>query len=129
MRRTQRIVAGLPGAPAEGTGLTLSGTLSDAVPAAWPRDEAGGPAHVWKRRFVFALDCRFCRHDNPAGAKYCNRCGAPLELKSCEACDAVNARSATHCRKCGCTFEPQPPASSLAAPAGAPHPRHSSGPA
>ena len=24
------------------------------------------------------VSCRFCKHENPAGARFCNDCGAPL---------------------------------------------------
>ena len=45
--------------------------------------------------------CAFCDHRNPAGAKFCNDCAAPLHLKPCSECDAVNHQTATNCYKCG----------------------------
>jgi double zinc ribbon protein len=45
--------------------------------------------------------CAFCQHRNPAGAKFCNDCAAPLHLKPCKQCDAVNDQAATNCYKCG----------------------------
>ena len=48
-----------------------------------------------------AFQCAFCDHANPVGAKFCNACGSPLNLKPCAECDAVNEDTATACYKCG----------------------------
>ena len=56
-----------------------------------------------------ASTCAFCRHANPAGAKYCNECASPLELKPCRACEAVNAKTATACHRCHAAFAAEPP--------------------
>jgi hypothetical protein len=45
--------------------------------------------------------CPSCAHANPAGSKFCNRCGAPVSFRACDACDAVNDRAAAKCHKCG----------------------------
>jgi hypothetical protein len=45
--------------------------------------------------------CFFCKHLNPAGAKYCNDCGSPLHLKPCSECEAINDQAATNCYRCG----------------------------
>jgi Double zinc ribbon len=45
--------------------------------------------------------CRFCEHDNPAGARFCNECGSPLYLKPCPQCEAVNDGAAPQCFQCG----------------------------
>jgi hypothetical protein len=45
--------------------------------------------------------CRFCGHDNPGGAKFCNDCGSPLHLKPCPQCEAINNQVADHCYQCG----------------------------
>ena len=45
--------------------------------------------------------CEFCGHGNPANAKYCNECAAPLHLRPCNECDAVNNTAAATCYKCG----------------------------
>jgi len=50
-------------------------------------------------------ECKFCGHDNPASAKYCNECAAPLHLKPCNECEAVNDRAATRCYKCGADLQ------------------------
>jgi hypothetical protein len=34
--------------------------------------------------------CHFCARANPAGSKFCNDCGEPLDLKPCSHCDAFN---------------------------------------
>jgi hypothetical protein len=46
------------------------------------------------------LDCPFCDHQNPAGAKFCNDCGSPLHLTPCGDCGAVNNVTDTHCWRC-----------------------------
>ena len=53
---------------------------------------------------MFSSRCVFCGHGNPAGAKYCNDCAAPLKLKLCDECASVNDRSAQSCEKCGADF-------------------------
>ena len=45
--------------------------------------------------------CAFCDHRNPAGAKFCNQCASPLDLRPCTHCDALNERAATVCGNCG----------------------------
>jgi len=45
--------------------------------------------------------CAFCRHANPADAKFCNECGNTLRLRPCERCDAVNDVDAAQCHFCG----------------------------
>jgi hypothetical protein len=45
--------------------------------------------------------CAFCGHRNPAGARFCNDCASPLELKPCKQCDGVNDHAATSCHHCG----------------------------
>jgi hypothetical protein len=55
------------------------------------------------------LQCAFCDHANPEGAKFCNACGSPLNLRPCTECDAVNEDAATACYKCGADLHnPQP---------------------
>src|SRR5690349_25088044 len=48
--------------------------------------------------------CAFCHHHNPAGARFCNECASPLQLKPCDRCDAVNDYTASSCHNCGVTF-------------------------
>src|SRR5262245_11457577 len=48
--------------------------------------------------------CAFCRHDNPAKAKFCNECGSPLNMALC-ACGAVNEVTDAQCHKCGAPLE------------------------
>jgi hypothetical protein len=52
--------------------------------------------------------CRFCRHPNLAGAKFCNDCGSPLHLKPCPKCEAVNEVLADHCYQCGTPLDEEP---------------------
>ena len=53
------------------------------------------------------VHCSFCKHSNPADAKFCNACGSSLELQLCEACGAIDNVSATVCHKCGRPFAPR----------------------
>ena len=59
------------------------------------------------------VHCSFCKHSNPADAKFCNACGSSLALQLCEACGAIDNVSATVCHKCGHPFAPR---SGVAAP-------------
>lgn len=54
---------------------------------------------------MVALLCFCCDHRNPADAKFCNACGASLNLKPCLKCEAINTRAAAHCHSCGETFD------------------------
>jgi hypothetical protein len=51
-----------------------------------------------------APTCRFCRHVNPAGAKFCNECGSPLHLRPCPSCEAITDAAAQACHQCGASF-------------------------
>lgn len=53
-----------------------------------------------------SVSCRFCFHANPPGARFCNECGSPLNLKPCRRCEAVNDAFAEHCHQCGMPFAP-----------------------
>lgn len=53
------------------------------------------------------VHCSFCKHGNPADAKFCNACGSSLALQLCEACGAIDNVSATVCHKCGHPFAPR----------------------
>ncbi len=46
------------------------------------------------------MDCPSCRHDNRAGARFCERCGAPLAA-SCAACGTALRDGARFCDSCG----------------------------
>ena len=47
------------------------------------------------------MRCPICGTQNPAGAKFCNECGAPLLSHSCPACGAINRPNARFCNECG----------------------------
>jgi ribosomal protein L40E len=55
---------------------------------------------------MLPLDCLFCAHKNPPGAKFCNECGSPLHLAPCKQCDAINSLNETHCYQCGAALVP-----------------------
>jgi len=67
------------------------------------------------------VQCRFCEHNNPPDASFCNRCGAQLNFAPCSHCGAVNESSAAACFQCGLPF-----GSSLAAAAPPEHRKTSS---
>ena len=50
------------------------------------------------------ITCLFCNHQNPADARFCNKCGAPTEGRPCRQCNAVDKRTSTHCHQCGAPF-------------------------
>lgn len=68
--------------------------------------------------------CPFCDHRNPAGAKFCNDCASPLDLKPCKQCDAINHQDATSCYKCGAAYPvvSSPPEATPVLPAADPAP-------
>ena len=47
-----------------------------------------------------AVQCPGCQHENLAGAKFCNGCGARLEL-ACPACKHTNLAGSRFCDECG----------------------------
>jgi len=44
--------------------------------------------------------CQYCEHANPADAKFCAGCGAPLHLIPCPLCGAVNQKTSKTCYHC-----------------------------
>lgn len=44
--------------------------------------------------------CQYCEHANPADAKFCAGCGAPLHLIPCPHCGSVNQKSSKTCYQC-----------------------------
>ena len=46
------------------------------------------------------MNCSQCNHENPAGARFCNECGAPLQT-SCAQCGQVNPPGSKFCNGCG----------------------------
>lgn len=51
-----------------------------------------------------SANCHFCAHANPAGSKFCNQCGSPLDLKPCVQCEAMNHIAVDRCYQCGAPF-------------------------
>jgi class 3 adenylate cyclase/DNA-binding IscR family transcriptional regulator len=49
---------------------------------------------------VEVMRCAQCQAENPSGAKYCNSCGARLEVL-CPACRHVNPSGSRFCNACG----------------------------
>ena len=46
------------------------------------------------------MTCPACSHDNPSDAKFCNACGAKLEL-ACPRCGSTNSPDSRFCNGCG----------------------------
>ena len=64
------------------------------------------------------MECPNCRHDSPAGKKFCIYCGASLPA-ACAACGSVNPPHARFCGDCGASFSsvaPRGSSSSSTAP-------------
>jgi class 3 adenylate cyclase/tetratricopeptide (TPR) repeat protein len=47
------------------------------------------------------MRCPVCGTQNPAGAKFCNECGARLQAMTCPTCGASNRPDAKFCNECG----------------------------
>jgi hypothetical protein len=64
-------------------------------------EEAGQTATVWKGELESKTTiCPVC--GKPAGAgKFCNNCGASMELKVCSKCGAKNSQTVKFCNNCG----------------------------
>jgi class 3 adenylate cyclase/predicted ATPase len=46
------------------------------------------------------MRCGSCNNDNPEGARFCNSCGAALQLR-CPQCEALNRPGSKYCNQCG----------------------------
>jgi len=46
------------------------------------------------------MGCAVCSHENPPGAKFCQQCGARLEIR-CARCGSELPLSARFCHDCG----------------------------
>ena len=64
-------------------------------------DDAGSNATVWQGAIESKTTmCNSC--GKPAGTgKFCNNCGASMELKQCPTCGAKNAQTTRFCNNCG----------------------------
>ena len=69
------------------------------------------------------MQCARCRHDNPAGAKFCGQCGAKLEA-GCAACGTANPPGNRFCQECGTALGSGPNADSRFASPDTYTPRH-----
>jgi adenylate cyclase len=65
---------------------------------------------------MLAVICGSCRHENRAGAKFCEECGAKLP-RACGACGHPARDGARFCDECGQPLERPAPAGRGAAPA------------
>jgi len=64
-------------------------------------DNAGSSATVWQGAIESKTTiCPSC--GKPAGTgKFCNNCGASMDLKECQSCGAKNAQTVRFCNNCG----------------------------
>ena len=64
-------------------------------------DAAGQTATVWQGKIESkSTTCSSC--GKPAGSgKFCNNCGASMELQECSKCGAKNAQTVRFCNNCG----------------------------
>ncbi|NIS72534.1 MAG: zinc-ribbon domain-containing protein [Proteobacteria bacterium] len=46
------------------------------------------------------MKCPTCQFENPEGTKFCNQCGAKIEL-TCQECGKVNPPGSKFCGECG----------------------------
>jgi Adenylate and Guanylate cyclase catalytic domain/Double zinc ribbon len=51
--------------------------------------------------------CAGCARDNPAAARFCGGCGAPLEAR-CPACQSLNPPDNRFCHQCGAAMDGAP---------------------
>ncbi|MCI0372600.1 MAG: AAA family ATPase [candidate division NC10 bacterium] len=61
------------------------------------------------------MQCPRCRHDNPAGVKFCGECGTRLASR-CAACGASNPPTNKFCGECGASLTPAAAAPKFASP-------------
>ena len=81
-------------------------------------DKAGESATVWQgaieRKTTICPEC-----GKPAGSgKFCNNCGASMELKECPRCGAKNALTVRFCNNCGQNLAEAPQPEKAAVPPG-----------
>ena len=64
-------------------------------------DQAGESATVWQGNIESKTTiCPVC--GKPAGTgKFCNNCGASMDMKECQKCGAKNAQTVKFCNNCG----------------------------
>jgi membrane protease subunit (stomatin/prohibitin family) len=80
-----------------GLGATIAGQLAEAMRAGQAQ-----PAPQQAPAAASAMvKCPSCGAENPASAKFCNNCGAPLGKVKCPNCGAENAPDAKFCNNCG----------------------------
>jgi ribosomal protein L32 len=70
-------------------------------------DKAGQDAIVWQDKIESKTTmCPNC--GKPAGSgKFCNNCGASMELVECGKCGAKNAQTVSFCNNCGNNLKQQ----------------------
>ncbi|NLC40616.1 MAG: hypothetical protein GX763_06845 [Clostridiaceae bacterium] len=68
-------------------------------------DQAGAQATVWRGEIESKTTiCPSC--GKPAGSgKFCNNCGASMEMRECSVCGAKNSLKVRFCNNCGNNLE------------------------
>jgi hypothetical protein len=54
------------------------------------------------------MRCAACQNENPDHARFCNGCGASLEVR-CAACERTNPPGSRYCNGCGVELAAPPP--------------------
>ena len=58
------------------------------------------------------MQCLQCQHENPDGSRFCNACGAKLDM-TCPACTHVNPPGSRFCNNCGHNLAAAPSSTQL----------------
>jgi membrane protease subunit (stomatin/prohibitin family) len=83
-----------------GVGVNLGAVMGNALaPSLQPGQTPAAPAAQTKQ-------CPKCSAAVPAGAKFCNECGAALRPATCPKCGAAAAPGAKFCIECGTALNP-----------------------
>jgi class 3 adenylate cyclase len=61
------------------------------------------------------MQCPRCRHENPAGQKFCGECGARL-ASTCQSCGTANLPAQKFCGECGSALGPPDSATKFSTP-------------
>lgn len=80
--------------------LQLSKPATEAPPADAPQADAADADALEPEATATGSRCVACAEAMPAGAAFCDRCGAP-QRRSCSGCGTANRANAQFCKACG----------------------------
>ena len=85
-----------------GVGMNLGAVMGNALaPSLQPSHAPAAPAAAPQTKL-----CPKCNAALPAGAKFCNECGASLRPAACPKCGATPTPGAKFCIECGTAINP-----------------------